>query len=741
MRDIIFYGTRGTSSHTANEYSEFGGATSCILINFGSTPILIDCGSGIYNALDDLKEYDELNVFITHFHLDHICGIPALFAAFENKKLHIWGKSFNGKTIKENLEKVMDSTLWPVKIDKYKNVQFHDFDGVIYVNDILVSRMNSNHPGGCSLFRFDYKNNSLVTAFDFCDSDGYDEKLIEFAKGAETLIYDGTNDINRQKKHADFGHSTPEKGCEIAEKIGVEKLYITHYGHYDDNYLSNWEEELKKKYSFVEFARSGQPKDALFKLVQLGNLLNESNDINTRLQMIVESCMDITNADGGTLYLVNKDQLEFQVLFNRSKGTKKVRRDESILLPSLNIEEGRNVCTAAVREKRLINIPDISNCKDYDFSGSLKYDELNSYHTQSVMVIPLMDQFNDVIGVLQVINALDSKGNILPFNKSYEETLFFIANYASNFIMMSKYHYDLTTFISGFVKSFSVAVDERTPYNAYHTKNMVKFAERFLNYEESINGRYKVNAFKRNEILMSIWLHDIGKVLTPLEIMNKDNRLGEYEKALNYRFERRELLLKLSFANKEITKEEYEYLENERLKQLELINYINRVDFLDNNLKEDVDNLYKETYKELDGSIRPVITEEEYKELSIVKGTLSIEERKIMEGHVTYTQKLLGAVKFPKHYESIPEYAGNHHEFMNGSGYPKGINETNLSWQCRLITICDIFEALTAKDRPYKKPIPVDKSIAILYSMAKDGKLDRDIIEHFEASKCWEDNN
>jgi len=724
---------------TSEKYMQFGGGTTCILFNFDNTHIMVDCGSGINDAIDDLKEFNELHLLISHGHLDHISGITSLLSSFEGKPLHIYGKSFNGVTVQEVIDNVMSKSLWPVRVNTYKNVIFHDIDKEFKVNNVVINNMDSNHPGECSLFRLDYKNESIVTAFDYCHLDGYDKKLIEFAKNCTTLIYDGCFSEKELREKPSWGHSTPEDGARIGKEIGCQKVYITHYGVYDDETLSKWEKVSKSINENVIFARSGNNNNKLEKVVEIGTLLSSEKDNDALLFKVVETSMDITNADGGTLYLLNEGKLDFKVLINRSKKACLIGKGSHLDIPSVDIN-GKNVCAAAARERKLINIPDCYNDKDYDFSGAKKYDELNTYLTKSVLVIPLIDEYDEIVGVLQLINSIDKNGEIISFKKDDEKTLSALANQASMAIMNSSYSQKINDLLYGFVKVMSVGIDERTPYNVNHTKNMVDFAEKFFAYENENNCKYKVDYNKSREILMSIWLHDIGKILTPLDIMNKDSRLAELLNDVENRYKRRDLLLRLQFAENKITELEYQTLEKERVDQLVFIKLVNKAGFLTDDLKKQLEEVSKKTYIELDGTETPILTNQEIYQLSIVKGTLNKEERNIMEGHVSMTQKFLSQLKFPKHYDNIPIYAGNHHEFLDGTGYPNHLTAKDLPWPCRLITILDIFEALTAKDRPYKKPFTPERALEILDDMANNGKLDKEIIAEFKLASPWKNN-
>lgn len=736
MADIKFYGTRGSYSLTSEKYMEFGGATSCILIKFNTANIMIDCGSGATNAIDDLCDEKELHLFITHSHIDHIDGIVSLLPAFRNRTIHVYSKTFNDVPVRECFNRITSKSLWPIKADAYDNVIFHEIADEMELNGIRISNMDSNHPEGCSLFRFQSEEDDIVTAFDFSHLNGYEEKLLSFARGTKVLIYDGYFREDELEEKGSWGHSTPEAGCRIGKRLGVEQLYITHYGVFDDDYLSRWERRLQEEYPFVIFARSGLHKSELLKLVDIGSLLNAEKDNDSLLYKIVDASMDITNADGGTIYLLENNQLEFKVMINRSKKTELLRKDEPLDIPAVSLS-GKNICAVSAREKKLLSIKDCYHDERYDFSGVRKYDELNRYHTKSVLAVPLVDDHEDLIGVLQLLNSKDNAGHVVPFRKQDESIILSIANQAAMSIVKASYSEKIDDLLYGFVKVMSMGIDERTPYNASHTKNMVYFAENFFTYENRNNGPFAVDNNKKREILISIWLHDIGKILTPLEIMNKDNRLGSLLQDVEARFDRRDLLLRLEKANGLLSEEEYLKKQEERSQQLNFIHLANLVGLLSPESKKRLDELAKMTYRELNGSLLPVITNDEHYLLSIVKGTLSKEERAVMESHVVMTQRLLSQLQFPKNYENIPAYAGNHHEFLDGSGYPNHLMANDLPWPCRMITIFDIYEALTAKDRPYKKSINSQNAFAILKEMARDGKLDSEIIDEFEKSGAY----
>ena len=161
--------------------------------------------------------------------------------------------------------------------------------------------------------------------------------------------------------------------------------------------------------------------------------------------------------------------------------------------------------------------------------------------------------------------------------------------------------------------------------------------------------------------------------------------------------------------------------------------------FLPDDRFEKIRQLGGKTYTDENGEVKPRITEEELTRLSVRKGTLTEEERRVMQDHVVMTSKMLAQMKFTRDYEHVPEWAGAHHEFLNGKGYPKKISGEEIPAEVRILTILDIFDALTARDRPYKAPMPTEKALAILDSMVRDGQLDGELFNLFKESRAWED--
>lgn len=291
--------------------------------------------------------------------------------------------------------------------------------------------------------------------------------------------------------------------------------------------------------------------------------------------------------------------------------------------------------------------------------------------------------------------------------------------------------------LSSIINALTVALDKRTHFNVTHTYNMVIYASAFLDWMDETNNPWKFDNNKKNAFILSVWLHDVGKLTIPVHIMNKPTRLGYLIEYINDRFTILHLLNTVEFLRHHISEAEYDVKEKEIEDTKTFVNNVNKQGYVadvDNALLED---LKSKKYIDEFGNEHSWLTEEELECLSIHKGTLTEEERKRMESHVEATNDILKTIIFPERYKNVPLWAADHHELLDGSGYPRKIKGDEIALETRLLTIIDIFEALTAKDRPYKKPMSPEKALVVLDGMAKEGKIDKKILKLFKDSKAW----
>ena len=388
--------------------------------------------------------------------------------------------------------------------------------------------------------------------------------------------------------------------------------------------------------------------------------------------------------------------------------------------------------------RNLINIPRVYVNDAYDFSGPKKYDAITGYHTQTMMVVPMEDDKGEILGVIQLINAMDEDGNVIPFKEEYEQILLSMGSQAAISMMNRKYAHQVRNMLDSFVRVMTTAIDERTPYTANHTRNMAIYANRFidwLNKQEEID--WKFNEQQKHVFLMSVRLHDIGKLITPLEIMDKKDRLADNYPRVMDRLDKIRLLIKIEYLQGMISETEKANCLQRVQEAKELIHTVNTIGFLTEELENRILDLATWTYMEEDGTIYPWITEDEKEKLLVRKGTLTEDERLIMQSHVEMTQRMLEQMEFGDEYKDVVTFASQHHERLDGSGYPRGIDADKICREVRLLVILDVFEALTARDRPYKKAMPVERAFGILYQMAEQREIDHGILEWFEESQAW----
>ena len=307
--------------------------------------------------------------------------------------------------------------------------------------------------------------------------------------------------------------------------------------------------------------------------------------------------------------------------------------------------------------------------------------------------------------------------------------------------MRMRYASQIEEMLGSLVKALVTAVDARSHYNASHTKNMVRIGNAFLEWMEENNLPQKLDRREKNEFIMSLWLHDVGKLAVPLSIMDKATRLGDAISTVEDRILKVKLLQKIDMLEGKISEDEYQ----DRISHIDKLNeFVHRVNEggLRNEEDEEIfSHISNQTYVDENGETRRLFTDKEVECLSVQKGTLTDSEREQMQSHVVVTEKILEQVKFPETYQNVKDWAASHHEFLNGTGYPRGLKGDEICYEVRLLTVIDIFESLTAKDRPYKTPISAETALSIMQKMVDAGEIDGDILELFVKSRVWENLN
>ncbi|MCR4907320.1 MAG: GAF domain-containing protein [Lachnospiraceae bacterium] len=475
----------------------------------------------------------------------------------------------------------------------------------------------------------------------------------------------------------------------------------------------------------------------LDRLIKIATDLTSQKDIDILLETILSEAMQITACDGGTVYTREGDFLYFRNMITLSKNIALSSKDGGIKLPPVPLGR-KHVCACSALDHKIINIADIYLSEEYDFSGSQKYDSLNGYRTCSMLVLPMEDEHGDLIGVLQLINAQDEEGVVVPFDDDCVTLISALASLAAvslNTHRLSQEVYDL---MHSFVRVLVGAIDTRTAYNANHTKSMVNYAGKFIRWLNEEDRGWKIPEKERDPLLMAIWLHDIGKLVIPRRIMDKPTRLeNERATAVFHRLEVAVLMERIRSLERPSEREAAEGKIKSLINARALILKANSVPFLPDEMIKEIEEVADLEILTSEGEVKPLLNEMDLAALTVQKGTLTGEERKQMEMHVVHTANMLAEMKFQGAYEKVPLWAASHHELLDGSGYPDHKNSGELSREIRLITILDIYDALTAEDRPYKPPMTPEKAFGILGNMRDEGKIDGEILDMFIESQAW----
>lgn len=533
----------------------------------------------------------------------------------------------------------------------------------------------------------------------------------------------------------------------------------------------------------------------LRRLIELGIALTSERDHNRLLELILLETKRIANADGGTLYLMTDDDqgLSFQIMRNDTLkiamgGTTGVE----IPFPPLSLydEEGipnyTNVSTAVALNKMAVNIPNAYETETFDFSGTIKFDESTGYRSMSFLTVPLLNKQESVIGVLQLINARTADGEVVPFSPDIQPIIEALTSQAAVALDNEMLFQGQRKLLDSFIELIAGAIDQKSAYTGGHCQRVPALTQMlakaacasddppFAEFDLDEDGWY--------ELHLAGWLHDCGKVTTPEYVVDKATKLetiydrihevrmrfevlrrdaeieclkaklagyGDHA-ALDAAFEQRCRQLEEQFAFIAASNVGGEFMEDEDVERIREIGEQTWARYFDRSLGlswEEAKRLGdakdhgkpveerllddRQDHKTTDYDLGEIYN------LSINRGTLTEEERKKINDHIVVTIDMLNQLPFPKQLKNVPEYAGGHHEKMDGTGYPKGLTRDQMSLPARMMAIADIFEALTSADRPYKKAKKLSECVRIMGFMRNDDHIDPELFDLFLTSGVW----
>lgn len=482
-------------------------------------------------------------------------------------------------------------------------------------------------------------------------------------------------------------------------------------------------------------------KELVFALNKIGIALSSERNLNRLLSLIVDEIIDFADCDAASLYLreYNPDQLIFQAAKNL---TMEKRNSQSMgqfkAFPVALQKQSIAGYTAITGE--IINIKDCYHLADHtEYKFNSSYDDMNGYKTISMLSVPMKGPDGKIIGVIQLINKFDNKKNIMPFTVEFEEIVASLASQAAVAISNVRLLQQNKDLYKALVSSFSEAIEARSPHTAGHSKRVayicLLIAKELAQLTE---GCYAGRVFSKEEIeelRIAALLHDVGKISVPEVVLEKANKLSnEQISIIVLRFEC------IKYYYKNILTDTVE-LQNKLLEidnDLTFVLQKNIPRFMNEDELCRLQAIAAKTYQDYSGADKNWLTEKEFFYLKVNKGNFTPDELKIMQNHVVYTYDILKNVPFTEELENIPVFAASHHEMLNGSGYPKHIKAEDIPLQARIMAVADIFEALTAADRPYKPAIPLEKSLDILRFEVKDGRLDGELVKLFIDHKIYD---
>ena len=496
------------------------------------------------------------------------------------------------------------------------------------------------------------------------------------------------------------------------------------------------------------------------RLNEIGAALSAENNLNRLLEMILDEAKEYTNADGGTLYLLTNDEkyLKFHVVKTDSLHIAMGGTKEEISWPPIPLYNKDNspnkemVAALCALEGKLINIEDVYTAKGFNFEGTKKFDAGTGYRSKSMLVIPMKNYDGEVIGVCQLINRQDPiTKKTIAFTKEDEISTMSLASQAAVSITNAKLINDLRDLLESFIKSIAAAIDAKSPYTGGHVR---KVATITMMIAEAINndttGPFKDIHYSNDELdelRISALMHDVGKITTPEYVVDKSTKLETIYDRI-YTIKTRMEVLKRDEKIKFLEQKEKLIQENKLNEIQKLQNqYEKKIKNLEDDMKfletanvggEFMADFRIQRVKKIasmkwieDGVERTFLDEDEIKNLCIRKGTLTEQERQIINDHAKMTLEMLSKLPFPKKLKRVPEIASNHHEKLNGKGYPRGLSAKDLTLESRILALADIFEALTASDRPYKDAKKLSEVKKIINFMVKDQELDEKLVNFF----------
>jgi len=490
-------------------------------------------------------------------------------------------------------------------------------------------------------------------------------------------------------------------------------------------------------------------KDKITSLNRIGVALSSTNRLEELFDLIVTECRKFTNADAGSLFTIEDGKLIFRVAQTESLE-KRLGQKPSFKAFPLPMSK-KSVAGYVAVTGEIIHTDDCYELDPEKGPGfDRSYDQKTGYRSKSMLAVPMRDENSEVIGVIQLINAMDdAKIEIIPFAEDMKELMQSIASQAAVALQNARLIAEIKNLFAAFVKYSATAIDERSPHTAGHTRRVagmtMRIAKAISVVKDGVFAEIHFSNQELEEIWFAAWLHDIGKIAVKEAVLEKNSRIP-FDRLYWIISRLKQDLLQLEIEELKGSRCDEAVLNNEKItaakaqlqSDIEFLTKLNTAGFLPPEDEARLKAITARNYQDIDGKVYPMIDDYELKNLGIIRGNLTDDEWKEMRSHVVKTRTIVKNIPFTKGLKNVADIAAGHHEMVDGSGYPLGIKGDQLPLQARIMAVADIYDALTASDRPYKKAIPFDRSIAILRDDAAKGRLDTRVVEFMIENKLYE---
>ena len=479
-------------------------------------------------------------------------------------------------------------------------------------------------------------------------------------------------------------------------------------------------------------------QDKINRLNRIGMALTSTTNLEQLFEMIVSESRNFTNADAGSLFTLEEGKLIFRVAQTESLEKKLGHKPPFKAFP-LPLSKKSVAGYVALTGETI----DVVDCYELDPekgpSVDRSYDQKMGYRSKSMLTLPMRDPKGEVIGVIQLINAMDEEGGIVSFSADTVDLMLSIASQAAVALKNAQFIAEIKNLFAAFVKYSATAIDERSPHTAGHSRRVAGMAMRLAKaVNEEKEGEFAEVEFsdqELEELWFAAWLHDIGKIAVKEEVLEKScrlppDRLKLIVSRLHYLLRSKEIdLLKDTNCEENIVNiERYMEEKNKIDSDIEFLEKLNKSGFLPDDDEARLMEIAASTFKNYNGDFERLMDDFELANLSIKRGNLTQAEWEEMRSHVVKTRNIIKNIPFTKELSHVAEYAAGHHEMLNGTGYPQRLKADQLPLQARILAVADVFDALTAADRPYKPAIPLEKSINILREETDRGRLDGRVV-------------